>query len=165
MAARDVVPAARSVLFDGVADPDRLERELLTWAHDAEPATGRLVEVPTRYDGEDLGEVARLWDMTTAEVVGTHAGLEHEVAFCGFAPGSPTARVCPTGCGCRAGTTRGPGSRPARWRWRTSGPASTRLRRRRGWQLLGRTEVQLWDPARDEPATLSPGTRVRFVAT
>ena len=34
-----------------------------------------------------------------------------------------------------------------------------------GWRLLGRTELRLWDPDRDPPATLRPGTRVRFVAT
>ena len=32
-----------------------------------------------------------------------------------------------------------------------------------GWQLLGTTEATLWDQARDEPALLSPGTRVRLV--
>jgi allophanate hydrolase subunit 1 len=32
-----------------------------------------------------------------------------------------------------------------------------------GWQLLGRTPVQMWDLRRDPPALLSPGTRVRFV--
>ena len=108
VAARDVVPAARSVLFDGVADPDRLERELLTWAHDAEPATGRLVEVPTRYDGEDLGEVARLWDMTARRRWSARTrGWSTRWRSAASPPGSPTARVCPTGCGCRAGTTRG----------------------------------------------------------
>jgi allophanate hydrolase subunit 1 len=33
-----------------------------------------------------------------------------------------------------------------------------------GWRLLGRTDLDLWQPDRDEPATLPPGTRVRFVA-
>ena len=32
-----------------------------------------------------------------------------------------------------------------------------------GWRLLGRTTARLWDAARDEPALLAPGTRVRFV--
>jgi KipI family sensor histidine kinase inhibitor len=33
-----------------------------------------------------------------------------------------------------------------------------------GWQLLGRTPLQLFDPARAEPALLRPGQRVRFRA-
>jgi len=32
-----------------------------------------------------------------------------------------------------------------------------------GWQLLGRTDLVLWDVTREQPATLAPGTRVRFV--
>ena len=32
-----------------------------------------------------------------------------------------------------------------------------------GWQLLGRTDLTLWDSAADPPATLSPGLGVRFV--
>jgi allophanate hydrolase subunit 1 len=33
-----------------------------------------------------------------------------------------------------------------------------------GWRLLGRTALALWDAAREPPALLAPGTRVRFVA-
>ncbi|WP_281706419.1 carboxyltransferase domain-containing protein, partial [Aeromonas taiwanensis] len=32
-----------------------------------------------------------------------------------------------------------------------------------GWQLIGRTDLTLFDPARDEPSYLLPGDRVRFV--
>ncbi len=32
-----------------------------------------------------------------------------------------------------------------------------------GWQLLGTTDAELWDQAREEPALLPPGTRVRLV--
>ena len=33
-----------------------------------------------------------------------------------------------------------------------------------GWQLIGRTDAALWDPARTPPALLAPGTWVRFEA-
>ena len=33
-----------------------------------------------------------------------------------------------------------------------------------GWRLLGRTDATLWDPSREHPALLPPGTRVRFVS-
>jgi len=33
-----------------------------------------------------------------------------------------------------------------------------------GWNLLGSTAVELFDPDRDPPALLTPGMRVRFVA-
>jgi KipI family sensor histidine kinase inhibitor len=33
-----------------------------------------------------------------------------------------------------------------------------------GWRLIGRTPLVLFDPAREAPALLGPGDRVRFVA-
>jgi KipI family sensor histidine kinase inhibitor len=32
-----------------------------------------------------------------------------------------------------------------------------------GWQLIGRTSLELFDPAAAEPTLLRPGDRVRFV--
>jgi KipI family sensor histidine kinase inhibitor len=31
-----------------------------------------------------------------------------------------------------------------------------------GWHLIGRTDVLVFDPARDPPSLLAPGDRVRF---
>ena len=33
-----------------------------------------------------------------------------------------------------------------------------------GWQLLGRTDLKLFDPARNPPTLMQPGDRVRFKA-
>ena len=33
-----------------------------------------------------------------------------------------------------------------------------------GWQLIGRTEVAMWDLDREPPALLAAGTTVRFTA-
>ena len=161
---RDVVPAARTVLLDGTGDVAGLRAFLDRWeTPEDEPGSGNEVAVPTRYDGEDLDAVARLWDMTRAEVVSTHTSLEFVVAFCGFAPGfayctglpehlhvprldRPRTRV-PAGSVAVAGEFTGvyPASSPG------------------GWRLLGRTDLVLWDPTADRPAPLAPGTRVRFV--
>lgn len=161
--ARDIVPAATTVLFDGVPDVDALEAELgrLPVADQAPPTSGP-VEVPTTYDGPDLDRVARRWQMTTREVVATHTATEFVVAFCGFSPGfayctglpdhlhvprldSPRTRVPAGSVGVAGGFT---GVYPS------ASPG--------GWQLLGRTSLTLWDPGREEPATLPPGTGVRF---
>jgi KipI family sensor histidine kinase inhibitor len=164
VAATDVVPGARTVLFDGAEDPDALAAELEHWTPAAGSATaGKLVEVPTRYDGADLEDVARRWAMTTREVVATHTGTPFTVAFCGFAPGfaycsglpeslavprldTPRPRV-PAGAVGLAGAFTGV--------YPTASPG--------GWRLVGRTDLRLWDPDRAEPAALPPGTRVRFV--
>jgi KipI family sensor histidine kinase inhibitor len=162
---RDLVPAARTLLLDGLADPDAVAEDLLGWRPrppDAEQ--GSTVEVPTRYDGADLDAVAKHWGMSTAEVVATHTGTDFVVAFCGFSPGfayctglpaelsvprhdTPRSRV-PAGSVGLAGEFTGI--------YPTASPG--------GWQLLGSTDLTLWDPDRDVPATLPPGTRVRFVA-
>jgi KipI family sensor histidine kinase inhibitor len=166
--ARDVVPAARTVLFSG-CDPERLADELAALGAEVPAVVGTatrapaVVEVPTTYDGPDLEDVARRWDMTVAEAVATHTAVDFVVAFCGFAPGfaycvglpaalavprhpDPRPRV-PVGAVGLAGEFTGV--------YPTASPG--------GWRLLGRTELRLWDTARDEPATLPPGTRVRFV--
>ena len=159
----DLVPAARTVLLDGVADHDAVRAFLAAWSPDApDGAPGHVVEVPTTYDGDDLDDVARSWDMTRAEVVATHTSTEHVVAFCGFAPGfayctglprhlhvprlaRPRTRV-PAGSVGLAGEYTGI--------YPTSSPG--------GWRLLGTTDLTLWDATAEPPATLSPGTRVRF---
>ena len=163
----DVVPAARTVLVDGLrglSAQDLVEAVASAGPGSSERA-GDVVEVPTAYDGEDLDVVARHWDMTREEVVATHTGLDLVVAFCGFSPGfayltglperlhvprreSPRSRV-PAGSVAVAGEYTGVYPRPS--------PG--------GWQILGRTDLVLWDTAADPPATLSPGTRVRFVET
>lgn len=166
--AAEVVPAARTVLFAGVPDPARLEAEVLGWEPETTASAlpsgrGPLVEVPTVYDGPDLDSVARHWDVSTREVVRLHTSTEMVVAFCGFAPGfayctgleaqrpvprldEPRTRV-PAGSVGLADVFTGvyPSASPG------------------GWQLIGRTELLLWDEGREQPATLAPGTRVRFV--
>ena len=87
----ELVPAARTVLVDGLGSPR--ERATLTawleaWVpHAVRTDAGSLVEIPTVYDGEDLAEVAALWGVTPQEAVRRHAACSFRVAFCGFAPG------------------------------------------------------------------------------
>ncbi|MCL6668513.1 5-oxoprolinase subunit B family protein [Streptomyces panaciradicis] len=164
LTAREIVPAARTVLLDGVDDPARLTAELTAAEIPPAPPRARdVVEIPVRYDGPDLADVAAHWDVDTREVARIHAGTEFSVAFCGFAPGfgyltglprhydvprraTPRTAV-PAGAVALAGPYTGvyPRSSPG------------------GWQLIGSTDTVLWDHARVPAALLSPGTRVRFV--
>lgn len=167
----DVVPAARTVLLDGVADLAAV-RELVASRESgagSEPPDaahhpgGPLVELPVTYDGPDLADVARRWDVATDEVAGLHAAQEYVVAFCGFAPGFA---YC-TGLPDRLAVPRHDRPRPRveagavglagefTGVYPTASPG--------GWRLIGRTATALWRPDEDEPALLAPGTRVRFV--
>ena len=123
---------------------------------------GDLVEIPVRYDGEDLDEVAQLTGLDPSEVVRRHTAPTYTVAFLGFSPGFPylvgldpalevprldTPRTSiPAGSVGLAGTQTGI--------YPTASPG--------GWRLIGRTEATLFDPARDPPSRLAPGGRLRF---
>ena len=122
-----------------------------------------MVEIPVRYDGPDLDEVAHLTGLTRDAVVRAHTGTPWRVGFGGFAPGfaylvdgderlrvsrrsEPRSRV-PAGSVALAGDFSGiyPQDSPG------------------GWQLIGTTDAVIWDVDRDPPALLAPGTSVRFV--
>ena len=160
----DVIPAARTVLLDGVADPAALAAEIGSWSiAPCPPAAGKVVEIGCRYDGPDLGEVARQWGVGPGRVAAVHSGLIHEVAFCGFVPGFPYV----AGLGSGREVTR-------RDRPRVAVPAGsvalgdeyTGIYPRTspgGWQIIGHTDAVMWDPGRDPAALLRPGDRVRFV--
>lgn len=163
----DVVPAAETVLVVLAEDaPVGRVREALRAVRPREvapEAAGDIVEVPVVYDGPDLAHVAALTGLTEAEVVAAHTGTTWRVAFGGFAPGfgylvggDPRLRVprrerarvsVPAGAVGLAGEFSGiyPRSSPG------------------GWQLLGRTDLALWDLERDPAALLRRGTVVRFV--
>lgn len=165
----DLVPAARTLLVVArpMTDLDELARAVVRAAAGVSlgPATGeeRVVEIPVRYDGPDLEEVAGLTGLTADGVVAAHTGADWRVGFGGFAPGfaylvggdprlevarraEPRTRV-PAGSVGLAGEFSGvyPRESPG------------------GWQLIGTTEVVLWDVERQPPALLIPGTTVRFV--
>lgn len=160
----EIVPAARTVLLDGVADPGGLAMELAGWEPAPPVAEGTgTVEVPVRYDGPDLAEVAALWGVPVEEVPAIHSAAEFRVAFCGFAPGFGYL----TGLPARYAV-------PRRATPRTAVPAGsvglagpyTGVYPRAspgGWRLIGRTGLELWDPGREPAALLSPGVQVRFV--
>jgi KipI family sensor histidine kinase inhibitor len=114
------------------------------------------------YDGPDLSEVAQRTGMTPESVIDIHCSREYRVYMLGFAPGfaylgdldqrlalprreSPRKRVSKGSVAiAEAQTAVYPSSTPG------------------GWHLIGRTEVTMFDPTRDPPATLAVGDRVRF---
>ena len=159
----EAVLGARSVLLRG--DPKQL-RELVRHREPTDIAAasaGDEIEIPVVYDGPDLADVASLTGLSEADVVAAHTDTAWTVAFGGFAPGfaylvggderlavprrdSPRTSV-PAGSVGLAGEFSGvyPRSSPG------------------GWQLIGRTDVAMFDVDRDPPALLAPGARVRFV--
>jgi KipI family sensor histidine kinase inhibitor len=161
----EIVPAARTVLVCGLADPRAFAAEVTGW--DVPPVTrgrGAAVEIAVRFDGPDLAEVAGLWDVPPQQVAAIVTATPFRVAFCGFSPGfgyltglperlrvprraDPRTAV-PAGSVALAGPYAGvyPRSSPG------------------GWQVVGTTDAALWDPDREPAALLTPGAEVRFTA-
>ncbi|MFE5309428.1 carboxyltransferase domain-containing protein [Isoptericola sp. NPDC056605] len=127
-------------------------------------AGGRLVEIPTVYDGEDLADVARLLGCAPEEVVRRHTGASWVVGFVGFAPGF--AYLTGDDAGLVVPRRESPRTRVPAGSVALAGPYSGVYPRASpgGWQLVGRTDVVTWDPDRDPPTPWAPGDRVRFVA-
>ncbi|MEV4536761.1 allophanate hydrolase subunit 1 [Asanoa sp. NPDC049518] len=165
LAAAEIVPGARTVLLDGLPAPDAAA-DLIAACDPpppAETASGDIVEIPTVYDGPDLATVAALWSVPIPTVIDRLTSTEFRVAFCGFAPGFgyltglppelAVPRLATPRTSVPAGSVGLAG--PYAGIYPTSSPG--------GWQLVGRTEVTLFDVDRDPPALLAPGTTVRLV--
>jgi inhibitor of KinA len=122
-----------------------------------------LIEIPVIYDGEDLAFVAESNNLSIEEVIEIHTTPKYRVFMMGFLPGfaymggldariatprkaTPRTKV-PAGSVGIAGNQTGiyPSESPG------------------GWQLIGRTELQLYTPNSQEITLLKAGDLVKFV--
>jgi KipI family sensor histidine kinase inhibitor len=168
----DIVPASMTVLikldgprYQGVARQQLSKLRLApeTAQEATSPVDGRAdVVIDVVYAGADLDEVAELTGLSRRDVIAAHTETPWRVGFAGFAPGfaylvggderlnvprrsEPRTKV-PVGSVGLAGEFSGvyPRESPG------------------GWQLIGRTDADLWDVHREQPALLTPGQWVQF---
>jgi KipI family sensor histidine kinase inhibitor len=168
---REVVPAMNNLTVElrpTAPDLDGLLDLLLERWKDSTPVerSSHRIEIPVEYGGAagpDLDEVSRHTGLSPSEVVQMHCSAEYTVYFLGFLPGfaylggldprlaTPRRReprfAVPAGSVGIGGEQTGvyPSSSPG------------------GWQLIGRTSLQLFNPAWNSPTLLSAGDVVRFV--
>ncbi len=127
----------------------------------------RIVEIPTLYGGEfgpDIDFVAGHNNLTADEVIKIHTGTDYLVYMLGFTPGftylggmskkvatprlpSPRAKI-------PAGSVGIAGEQTGMYPSETPG----------GWQLIGRTPIQLYNPKKEPPVLLNAGDYVRYVS-
>ena len=128
-------------------------------------AEGALIDVPVCYGGAlgpDLGDVARFAGCSEQEAIAVHAGREYRVYLVGFVPGfAYMAEVDPKIAAPRrasprtavpAGSVAIAGGQTGVYPTVTPG----------GWNIVGSTKVQPYDPLRVEPFLFKSGDRVRF---
>mgnify|MGYP001174092196 FL=1 len=125
----------------------------------------RTVDIPVCYGGEfgpDLAYVAKINGLTEEEVVQIHSSREYVVYMIGFSPGFPYLG----GMSEKIAAPRKKTPRlavPAR----SVGIAGMQtgiypLESPGGWQIIGRTPLELFRPQKSEPSLLKAGDRVRF---
>ena len=166
----EVVPGMNNLtlVFDPLlADADGLSALLTSaWlSADENDASGNIVEIPVHYggaDGPDLELVARHTGLTPEQVIARHTAADYVVFFLGFQPGFAylggldpslaTPRRAEPRLAVPIGSVGIGGEQTGIY------PAESPD----GWQLLGRTPLKLFDPARTAPSLLAPGDRVRF---
>jgi inhibitor of KinA len=141
-------------------------KEMITELEETEDTNQRIVEIPVCYGGEfgpDLEAVAEYHHLSTSEVIDIHSKGEYLVYMVGFAPGFPYLG----GMSEKIATPRHPSPRlsiPAGSVGIAGGqtgvyPISTPG----GWQLIGRTPIELFCPTENPPTLLQSGNIVKFV--
>ena len=169
----ETIPAYCSLLvvYDPLrAAPDALARQirgLCDFDDAAAPEAQRpVIEIPVVYGGEagpDLEAVAAYHNLTGEEVIRLHSGTVYRVYMIGFTPGFPYMGELPQAL-----------DTPRRETPRTHIPkGSVAIAQRQtgiypvvspgGWQIIGRTPLELFDPLQDNPSLLGMGDEVRFV--
>jgi inhibitor of KinA len=169
---REVIPTYRSLLFiydPALTDPDRLFQVVqhlndTRAALDAEAV--KVVEIPVCYGeefGPDIGNVQTASGLTQEQVIQVHAAPEYLIYMVGFTPGfaflgglderlftprlnTPRMHVPKGSVGIANNQT---GMYPI------ASPG--------GWQIIGRTPLNLFAPEKKDPFLYRAGDKIKFV--
>jgi inhibitor of KinA len=170
---RELVPSYRSLLvvYDplniSLADLKRTIRDTYQNLDQTELPEPRTIDIPIVYGGEqgpDLDSVAQYHHITPQAVIDYHTRPTYRVYMIGFTPGYPYLGEVPD-----AITT------PRRKTPRILVPkGSVGIAKQQtgiysvdspgGWQIIGWTPINLFDPQARPPSVLMMGDRVRFQA-
>jgi inhibitor of KinA len=128
--------------------------------------TGRLVKIPVRFDNDsalDLAYVAKKCGLSPVEVIEIFIGATYRVFMLGFLPGFAymgavderitTERRSSPRDSVPAGSIGIAGRQTGIYSLASPG----------GWQIIGRTDSELFTPENSTPCLLRPGDEVRFI--
>lgn len=129
--------------------------------------SGRTVDVPVCYEpffALDLEAVAAATKLSAQSIQKLHTSAKHWVLMVGFSPGQPyiggldaklsVPRRATPRTRMPMGAVAIANAQTAVYPYETPG----------GWNIIGRTPLTVFDPARDPASLFAPGDRVRFTA-
>lgn len=169
---RELIPTFASLLI--YYDPlktdfvsmKQLVEGLLEEGQDGKQSQGHLIEIPVCYGGkygEDLEFVARHAGLTPEEVIRIHSGRDYRIYMLGFLPGFPylgglderlvTPRLESPRTKIPAGSVGIGGAQTGIYPMESPG----------GWQLIGRTPIQLFHPEDNGKLPYEAGDWIRFI--
>ncbi len=141
-------------------------RERLAQLREIEPLKPKRINVPVKYggkDGPDLESVARHCQLQIEDVIRIHSEKIYTVFMMGFTPGFPymgklddaimMPRLETPRTRVPAGTVAIAGLQTGIYSIHSPG----------GWQLIGWTPLQLFNPESASPFLFSPGDEVKFI--
>ena len=169
---RDLIPAFCTLMVEydsSVWETERLIRrlqELQQLKTQAKKRRKRIVEIPVCYGGyfgPDLQTVADHAGMTREEVIAVHSRTPYRIYMLGFLPGFPylgglderlaTPRLATPRTKIPTGSVGIGGSQTGIYPMPSPG----------GWQLIGRTPLDVYDAKREEPFLYEAGDEIQFV--
>ncbi|WP_249317103.1 5-oxoprolinase subunit PxpB [Bacillus sp. FJAT-50079] len=140
-------------------------KERLQTTHSLTTVHDQTIEIPVCYEepfSPDLAFVAHSHHLTKSEVISIHSEQIYHVYFIGFAPGFPflggmneaiaTPRKNIPSLQISKGSVGIAGKQTGIYPFASPG----------GWQIIGRTPIDLFNISNDPPALLQPGNRVQF---
>lgn len=168
----DIVPTYCSILINYdplISSLDELTikiKDLGKNINDSTVGSPRTIEIPTVYGGiygPELGYVAQFNGLTELQVIDIHSGTDYLVYAMGFTPGFTylgglsdkivTPRLQTPRTEIPAGSVGIAEQQTGIYPIESPG----------GWQLIGRTPVNLFDPTKSPPVIVEPGDYIRFV--
>jgi KipI family sensor histidine kinase inhibitor len=167
----EFIPTYRSIII--VYDPSQTDAVTLKDALSAleerlpniEIPPPETVEIPVCYGGDlgpDIGFVAKTHNLSIEDVIRIHSDSEYQIYMIGFTPGFPFLGGLPEVL--HTPRLKTPRSRvPAG----SVGIANAQtgiypIESPGGWQLIGRTPVKLFAPAKANPFLLKAGNKLKF---
>jgi len=145
----------------------RVEDKLIRTPSSGEPDTqSRLIDIPVHYGGEhgpDMDVICSASGLSEKAVIETHAAQIYRVCMMGFLPGFAFLSEVPKVLHHpRRDTPRKvvPAGSIGIANWQTG---IYGLESPGGWQIIGRTDLTLFDKLRDVPSLIQAGDRIRFV--